>query len=212
MRQSVIVSHGGSHPVLAIPHTVSPYVCIDLVNSRFTDHTGTGEVYDRLASPAWQGWFARRCGVTPARPPAISALHSLARVRDLLRALLKSRQPPDTSLLAELNHFLARPNRFWELSRIQRKTTSVCNGGMRTGAQYWPPQSHPMDSSLRVTPSSASEYVLTQTALGSSSTSPEIAHGGGASLQRAATSLRCADIEHSARTRRERAPSRTDVA
>ncbi len=73
----------------AIPHTVSPYVCIDLVNSRFADHTGSGDVYDRIEMQAWQRWFAQRCDLKPLEPPAGAVLRSLIRLRALLRTLLE---------------------------------------------------------------------------------------------------------------------------
>ncbi len=50
-----MVPASGPRPPGAIPHTLSAYPCIDFVNSRFTDHTGTGRVYDRLRLPGVAG-------------------------------------------------------------------------------------------------------------------------------------------------------------
>ncbi len=106
----------------AIPHTLSPFPCIDFVNSRFTDHTGTGEVFDRLHSAEWREWFAQRCGVTPHRPASVATFRGLAQLRDVLRTLLESGRPPDNATLAQLNAVLGAADQVWELSRVQRTT------------------------------------------------------------------------------------------
>jgi predicted RNA-binding Zn ribbon-like protein len=107
----------------AIPHTVSEHLCIDFVNSLFTDHTGGGTVYDRLASDEWQRWFSERCGVTPERPPGAVTYGRLVQLRGLLRRLLESRQPPRRAELAALNVFLSPPQS-WQLAKTG--TTVEC--------------------------------------------------------------------------------------
>jgi predicted RNA-binding Zn ribbon-like protein len=112
----------GVHQPGAIPHTLSPHTCIDFVNSRFTDHTGTGEVFDRLTSPEWRQWYAERCGIAPGHPVSRAVLRTLIEVRDVLRRLLESRRPPDGATLVLLNDLLSASDQYWELSRHQRAT------------------------------------------------------------------------------------------
>jgi predicted RNA-binding Zn ribbon-like protein len=90
----------------AIPHTLSPYLCLDFVNSRFTDHTGTGEVHDRLAMLRFQEWFADRAGVTVQGPPEPETYRRLVEIRALLRKLLQSQAAPDARALARINGLL----------------------------------------------------------------------------------------------------------
>jgi len=90
-----------------IPSTISGYLCIDFVNSRFNDHAGSGHVHDRLEHPAWRQWFAARCGVDLQTPPRAAIHWELVALRDQLRRLLETRQPPDDTTLAALNRILA---------------------------------------------------------------------------------------------------------
>ena len=72
----------------AIPSNPSEHACLDLVNSAFSDHVGSGGTVDRLASPAWQRWFLDRHGLKPkppAGPPPVADLVALR--RDLRRIL-----------------------------------------------------------------------------------------------------------------------------
>jgi predicted RNA-binding Zn ribbon-like protein len=105
-----------------IPHTLSPYTCIDFVNSRYTDHTGTGEVFDRLESREWREWYAGRCGVTPSRPASAATVRTLMDLRRVVRKLLESGRHPYGATLSHLNDVLSAPDQFWELSRLQRTT------------------------------------------------------------------------------------------
>ena len=107
----------GPRPRGAIPHTVSGHLCIDFVNSRFTDHTGSGQTYDRLEMPEWRLWFAERCGVAVRRPPSAVARQQLAALRELLRTLLESGRAPDDTDLAVINRCLSWGVHSWELSR-----------------------------------------------------------------------------------------------
>jgi predicted RNA-binding Zn ribbon-like protein len=104
----------------AIPHTVSDHVCVDFVNSRFTDHTGSGQVYDRLDLDEWRRWFANRCGLAIDRPPSALIRRQLIDLRHLLRRVLESGQPPDDIALTELNLFLSPPSQSWQLTRIEQ--------------------------------------------------------------------------------------------
>ncbi len=78
----------------AIPHSISDHLCIDFVNSRFTDHTGTGGVHDRIGLEEWRRWYSARCGVAVERPPSAETRLRLVELRDTLRKLLESRQRP----------------------------------------------------------------------------------------------------------------------
>ena len=100
-----------------IPATVSDYLCIDFVNSRFNDHTGNGRVHDRLEYPAWREWFAARCGVDPPMQPGASLYRELVALRGLLRRLLETRQPPDDATVVALNRSLASVRWWLELAR-----------------------------------------------------------------------------------------------
>jgi predicted RNA-binding Zn ribbon-like protein len=102
-----------------IPHTVSEHLCVDFVNSRFTDHTGSGRIYDRLDLPDWQRWFAQRCGLTIEQPPSAAMHRHLIDLRDLLRGLLESRSDPTDGNLTELNRVLASSSQFSHLVRVE---------------------------------------------------------------------------------------------
>jgi predicted RNA-binding Zn ribbon-like protein len=105
----------GSHG--PIPGTVSDYLCIDFVISRFNDHTGSGRVHDRLAHPEWRRWFAARCGAQPHAAPGPSLYRELVALRGLLRRLLENGQHPDDDTVAALNHSLAGVKWWPELRR-----------------------------------------------------------------------------------------------
>jgi predicted RNA-binding Zn ribbon-like protein len=99
-----------------IPHTLSPYLCIDFVNSRFTNHTGTGEVYDRLAMRGWQRWFAERAGVGIQTAPPPKVYRDLLKMRAVLRELLLSRERPDAATVRLINRHLARAPTTWQVA------------------------------------------------------------------------------------------------
>jgi predicted RNA-binding Zn ribbon-like protein len=89
---------------------LAPFACLDLVNSRFADHVGSGEVYDRLERREWQSWFLSRWQLELEEPDAAVPLPALRRLRQVSRELLESwarNRPPDGSALDALNAFLA---------------------------------------------------------------------------------------------------------
>jgi predicted RNA-binding Zn ribbon-like protein len=90
---------------------------VDFVNSRFTDHTGSGRVYDRLDLEEWQRWFALRSGLTIEQRPSAGMHRQLTDLRDLLRRLLDSRNDPTDRDLTELNRVLATSSQFSHLER-----------------------------------------------------------------------------------------------
>jgi predicted RNA-binding Zn ribbon-like protein len=101
-------STAGSSPAEEpIPHTLSPHVCIEFVNSRFSDHTGSGEVYERLDMPEWRRWFAHRFDLPLNEDPG-PLRAEIVGLRGLLRELLESGRDPGAAELAELNRHLAR--------------------------------------------------------------------------------------------------------
>jgi predicted RNA-binding Zn ribbon-like protein len=71
-----------------IPANPSDAACVDLVNSTFTDHLGTGARVDRVADPRWQRWFLDRYGLTP-KPPGPPPLDDLVALRRDLRRILE---------------------------------------------------------------------------------------------------------------------------
>jgi predicted RNA-binding Zn ribbon-like protein len=70
-----------------IPVNPSDVSCLDLVNSAFTDHLGTGARVDRVAEPRWQEWFLRRYELTPRPPGPLPLDECVALRRDLRRVL-----------------------------------------------------------------------------------------------------------------------------
>jgi len=109
---------GGSDRSLPgpIPHTISGNACIDFVNSRFSEHTGGGRIYDRLELPEWREWFVEQCGLRPLGPITAATLQELVRCRRLLRQLLESRQTPSPSEMGVLNRWLGGPSLYWEIT------------------------------------------------------------------------------------------------
>lgn len=99
----------------AIPYTLSPYLCIDFVNSRFDNYTGTGEVYDRLEMARWRKWFLDRAGVSLKQPPTPATLNELRHVRTRLRELLKRRGRPTPQTMSWINRYLAASPAVWHL-------------------------------------------------------------------------------------------------
>ena len=74
-----------------LPHAWTRHACLDLVNSRWTDHLGSGHVHDRLHLPEWRHAFCARWGrlatVAADAPETVAGLRAL---RGLLRRLLEA--------------------------------------------------------------------------------------------------------------------------
>ena len=104
-----------------IPHSVSDHLCVDFVNSRFTDYRGVDVVYDRLELAEWRRWFSQRCGVATERPPGPAVRRELVDLRAQLRGLLESGRPPDRRAMAALNRLLATSGHLWHLIRVKRR-------------------------------------------------------------------------------------------
>lgn len=82
--------YDGDVTVGAIPHSLERYACLDLVNSRLTDHRGGAGVHDRLPSPQWRAWFLDRWGLDLAAAAEPAPLPHLHAVRADLRAVLEA--------------------------------------------------------------------------------------------------------------------------
>lgn len=94
----------------AIPSTVSHYACVDLVNSSFADHLGSGEVYDRLPRAEWQAWFLSRWHLEVEDPHALVPLPALRQARALVREVLElwaQGQAPQPTELRAIDTLLA---------------------------------------------------------------------------------------------------------
>jgi predicted RNA-binding Zn ribbon-like protein len=96
---------------------LSPYLCIDFVNSRFANYLGTGEVYDRLEMAPWREWFLDRAGIPVSRPLAPETLDELREVRATLRELLDHSAPPAPETMSWINRRLAASPPAWQLRR-----------------------------------------------------------------------------------------------
>lgn len=101
----------------AIPSTISDHPCIDFVNSRFSDHTGTGEVYERLELDEWRRWFVRRLGEPDPPPPTAPVYRRLHSLRDALGKLLGQGVSPDRRSLSKITRYLGDSPQTWTLRR-----------------------------------------------------------------------------------------------
>ena len=72
-------------PGSPIPMQWAGQACLDLVNSTWADHLGSGATYDRLPLPDFQRWFLGRWHLELDRPIDMRALKDLAQLRTLLR-------------------------------------------------------------------------------------------------------------------------------
>lgn len=104
------------------PHAWATQACLDLVNSRWTDHLGSGGVHDRLPLPDWRHAFlARWSGLPTGAADAPEAVAALRGLRGLLRRLLEAfarEQPLDGSDVEALNQVLAASPRARRLEAV----------------------------------------------------------------------------------------------
>src|SRR5438105_15506709 len=63
--------------------------CLDLINSRFNNHLGSGEVYDRLPLGRFRAAFLRRWNYNLSNPDDPKGVSRLRRLRTLLREVLE---------------------------------------------------------------------------------------------------------------------------
>jgi predicted RNA-binding Zn ribbon-like protein len=94
-----------------LPHAWAPHSCLDLVNSRWQDHVGGDEVYDRLPLRQWRLAFLDHWGLAGSRAADVpEAIRRLERLRGTLRVLLEARsrgEPLPAREVAALNGVLA---------------------------------------------------------------------------------------------------------
>ncbi len=93
-----------------LPHAWACHACLDLVNSRWTDHLGSGRVHDRLPLPEWREAFFAHWGLE-VRSVGEDRVADLARLRALLRRLLEAfaaGRPLPAADVEALNRLLAR--------------------------------------------------------------------------------------------------------
>jgi predicted RNA-binding Zn ribbon-like protein len=72
-----------------IPVDWGTAACLDLVNSRFTDHLGSGTSYDRLPLTRFRRELLKRWGFAVDDPDSPAAVEELAQLRKLLRRVLE---------------------------------------------------------------------------------------------------------------------------
>lgn len=93
-----------------IPVTFGEHPWLDLANSRWRDHTGSGAVNDRLPMVEWRTWFLRRWGFELDQPEP-APVDDLSATRDAIRAVAAAwahcRQAP-TAARATLDDALRR--------------------------------------------------------------------------------------------------------
>ena len=97
-------------PHAPLPMQPSDHASIDLVNSTWADHVGSGRQYDRLPLPLFQAWFQERFGLELDRPLGPAALRELAELRPLLRRALEdwgAGRPPRPADVRRLDRALA---------------------------------------------------------------------------------------------------------
>ena len=63
--------------------------CLDLINTRWSDHLGSGTFHDRLPSPIWRRAYLKHWGFKVADPDDPRARVRLAHLRALLRRALE---------------------------------------------------------------------------------------------------------------------------
>ena len=63
--------------------------CLDLINSRWTDHLGSGQLFDRLSKSAFRHAFLQRWGYRVSQPEDGAAWARLSELRGVLRAALE---------------------------------------------------------------------------------------------------------------------------
>ena len=72
----------------ALPNEWAPEPCLDLINTRFNDHLGSGTVHDRLPLPVWRRAFLKHWNYRVEDPDDPVAVAGLAALRTLLRKAL----------------------------------------------------------------------------------------------------------------------------
>jgi predicted RNA-binding Zn ribbon-like protein len=74
----------------ALPNEWAPEPCLDLVNTQFNDHLGSGKVNDRLPLTEWRRAFLGHWGYRVEDPDDRRAVARLKELRGVLRAALEA--------------------------------------------------------------------------------------------------------------------------
>ena len=103
-----------------LPHAWTRHACLDLVNSRWMDHLGSGRSYDRLPLPEWRrallARYAHLASGTADGTEMVAGLRSLrAALRPLLEAFGRG-EPAAAADVQALNGVLAASPR---ISRLE---------------------------------------------------------------------------------------------
>jgi predicted RNA-binding Zn ribbon-like protein len=101
----------GSPPPSPIPHDWEIEPCLDLINSRWNDHLGRGESYDRLPLARFRRTFLRRWHLRVDDPDDQQAVADLANLRVMLRGVLEryaAGRQPDTAMRRSLEAAMNR--------------------------------------------------------------------------------------------------------
>jgi predicted RNA-binding Zn ribbon-like protein len=119
-----------------VPHYWEGAPSLDLINSLWTDHLGSGKSYDRLIEPRFRRAFFKRWHFRVADPDDSKALTGLARlramVRDALERYMDGRQLP-AGLRLELEAIV---NRAPLLLRVDRAGGGTLLHPQRTGRDW----------------------------------------------------------------------------
>lgn len=73
-----------------LPNQWASEPCLDLINSRWSDHLGTGRYFDRLSEPIWRRAFLRQWHFQVDDPDDEGARSRLLEQRAVLRRALES--------------------------------------------------------------------------------------------------------------------------
>lgn len=79
----------GDPPPSPLPHDWGAAPCLDLINSRWSNHLGTGASYDRLPVAKFRRTLLNRWNFKVDDPDDPDAIRELARLRGFLRRILE---------------------------------------------------------------------------------------------------------------------------
>lgn len=116
-----------------IPNQWASEPCLDLINSRFNDHVGSGTIHDRLPVPRWRRAFFQYWGYRVEDPDNARNVARLLELRGVLRAALEANSAGrriSPSLLQALEKEI---NRAPFVVRIERREGSGALVLRRTG-------------------------------------------------------------------------------
>lgn len=71
-----------------IPHDWTPSPALDLVNSRWRDHKGSGRYFDRIPEPLFRRAFLKRWGYRVTDPDSRDGIARLQALRPVLRRVM----------------------------------------------------------------------------------------------------------------------------